>query len=152
MTLPLHRRIVPPVYLLCALLLMYALHRLLPVAYPFPAPFNWTGMLPVAAGILLAATGARTFRSAGTPVKPFETSTSLVTHGLYRYTRNPMYLGLLCIAAGVWVLLGSLTPGIVLPAFFLLLRQGFVVHEERFMEGLFGDDYRRYCAQVRRWW
>ena len=91
------------------------------------------------------------FKRAGTPIIPFEKSTSLLTHGIYRYTRNPIYLGMLIILAGAAVFLGSLTPFLVLPVFFFIIQEGYIRHEEPFLERIFGEQYRAYRRRVRRW-
>jgi protein-S-isoprenylcysteine O-methyltransferase Ste14 len=100
---------------------------------------------------MMSSWGANAFRKAGTPVKPFEPSTVLVLHGLYRYTRNPMYLGLIVILSGSGILLGSLSPFLVIPVFFLIIQEGFIKHEELFLEKIFGDEYREYKSRIRRW-
>jgi len=150
-TLPLHRRIVPPIYLLAALFGMLALHHTLPLARLEAPLLRWLGGIVMIGGVALSAAGAGTFRRAGTPVRPFEEATTLVTTGPYRWTRNPMYLGMLLVLAGTGIALASLTPLVVIPAFFLLIRNGFIRHEEAAMAECFGDQFTDYCGKVRRW-
>jgi protein-S-isoprenylcysteine O-methyltransferase Ste14 len=145
------RRIVPPVYLLIALVAMTALHYWLPLARLLRAPFTWLGALVIVAGIALAVSAARLFARAGTPVVPFERSTTLVTDGLYRYTRNPMYLGLALVLLGAWMLFGTISPGLALVAFMWVIQSNFIRGEERFLESIFGEQYVSYKARVRRW-
>jgi len=102
-------------------------------------------------GLALAASGVISFNKAGTAIRPFESSTFLVTDGLYRYTRNPMYLGMVILLIGVATYLGSLTPYIVIPVFFLIIQQCFIKHEEPFLENIFGQEYLDYKDKVRRW-
>jgi protein-S-isoprenylcysteine O-methyltransferase Ste14 len=149
--LPLHRRIVPPVYFLLALLGMLALHSQVPVLRAHAPFLQAIGVLLIVAGVALAAWGAIEFRRAGTPVRPFLEASALVTTGPFRWTRNPMYLGMLAVLAGTWLALGSLTPVLIIPCFFLLIRHWFVRHEEAAMAGHFGGRYAQYCAGVRRW-
>jgi protein-S-isoprenylcysteine O-methyltransferase Ste14 len=78
-------------------------------------------------------------------------STALVQHGLYRWSRNPMYLGAVLLVAGVAVLLGSLSPLVVVIAFFVVLQEVFIRREERLLEQTFGERYRIYRTSVRRW-
>jgi protein-S-isoprenylcysteine O-methyltransferase Ste14 len=145
------RKLVPPAWLLLTLLAMTALHVLLPVDRLVPAPWHWTGLLLVAAGLTVMVQGAGLFRRAGTPLRPFQRSTSLVTHGIYRYTRNPMYLGMVVLLIGAAVLFASLSVWLPVLLFFLIIEHGFVRAEEPFLEELFGDEYRRYRERVRRW-
>jgi protein-S-isoprenylcysteine O-methyltransferase Ste14 len=145
------RRIVPPVYLLVALLAMTALHYWLPIAPLLRAPFTWLGALVIIAGIAVAVSAVRLFDRAGTPVLPFEPSTALVTDGLYRYTRNPMYLGLALVLLGAWMLFGTLGPGLAFVAFVWVIQSNFIRGEERFLESIFGEQYVSYRARVRRW-
>jgi protein-S-isoprenylcysteine O-methyltransferase Ste14 len=75
----------------------------------------------------------------------------LITYGLYRFTRNPMYLGLMLIVLGVAILQGSLAAFLPLPVFAWILQTRFVRGEERFLESLFGAEYLDYKSTVRRW-
>jgi protein-S-isoprenylcysteine O-methyltransferase Ste14 len=84
-------------------------------------------------------------------VVPFEKSTTLVTGGWFRMTRNPMYLGLTLILAGVALIDGTLGALLPLPVFVGILHFRFIRAEEHFLEGIFGEQYRSYRMQVRRW-
>ena len=145
------RRVLPPVWLLMALLASLALDRWLPLVELLVSPWNYLGLLPLLAGLVMTSTSARAFRKAGTAVVPFEQSTSLVLDGWYRVTRNPMYLGLVLILTGVALFLGSLGALLPLPVFIAILHFRFIVGEEQFLEGIFGEAYRAYRARVRRW-
>ena len=145
------RRVLPPVWLLLALLASYAFDRKLPLAEIFREPWNLAGFLPLALGCVMSAISALAFRRAGTPVVPFEVSKKLVIGGWYRVTRNPMYLGLALVQAGVGTLLGSLGALLPLPVLIAILHFRFIRGEERFLEEIFGDEYRSYRARVRRW-
>jgi protein-S-isoprenylcysteine O-methyltransferase Ste14 len=93
----------------------------------------------------------RGFSKAGTPVVPFERSTALVTDGSYRLTRNPMYVGMVMILAGIALLLGTVGPWLPIPLFVWVMRSSFIIREERFLEELFGQQYLAYKSRVRRW-
>ena len=93
----------------------------------------------------------RAFQSGCTPITPFTESTALIRHGLYRWTRNPMYLGAVLLVSGVAILLGSVTPLLVAVVFFVILQEGFIRHEERLLERRFGEEYRNYRHSARRW-
>ena len=145
------RRIIPPAWLLISLIVMTGLHFYLPIARIIEVPWSYLGAALIAIGVIISATGAGTFRRAGTPVKPFERSTALVTHGIYRFTRNPMYLGLLFVLIGAAIAFGTLSPWFPIPLFFLVVRTQFIRGEEEFLEGIFGADYLAYKQRVRRW-
>jgi protein-S-isoprenylcysteine O-methyltransferase Ste14 len=91
------------------------------------------------------------FRLAQTTINPFGRASCLVTMGPYRFSRNPMYLGLVAILVGVVLLLGSVSPVLVVPAFAWLMQKRVIEPEERQLEEAFGEEYRTYRQRVRRW-
>src|SRR4051794_5482254 len=101
---------VPPVYALVALMVMGVFHVAFPLASILHPPYNRAGLVIAALGVALIIWAALLFRRAGTPVIPFEPSTALVTSGPYRFTRNPMYVGMAAVLLGAAVFLGSVTP------------------------------------------
>lgn len=147
------RKILPPVYLLLTLAAMSALHFWLPLlsTRTTAPPYSYGGIILIIFGIIIAAAAALSFNRAGTPVIPFEPSTALVTGGLYRYTRNPMYLGMVCVLIGTALLLGSLSAWLPIPVFIRIIRNNFILGEERFLEEIFGAQYLQYKSRVRRW-
>ena len=145
------RKIVPPVYLLLTLIAMTALHFLVPIARIIPPPWSYAGAGLVVLGFGIAAAAAGAFARAGTPVIPFERSTALVTSGLYRFTRNPMYLGMVIVLLGTAVLFGTLSPFLPVPIFAWIIQTRFILGEERFLEEIFGEEYLAYKRSVRRW-
>jgi protein-S-isoprenylcysteine O-methyltransferase Ste14 len=110
-----------------------------------------------AAAVLVAAAGAlaggalRRFRRAGTAAEPWRPSTALVTDGVYRFTRNPIYLGLALLYLGLALAIDSVLALLLLAPLLALVQVGVIGREERYLEGKFGDEYRRYMASVRRW-
>jgi protein-S-isoprenylcysteine O-methyltransferase Ste14 len=144
-------KVIPPIYFFGSLLASWLLHAFVPVARIVPAPFNWAGAVLVAGGLVLALWAAGLFKRAGTPIKPFTQSTALVTSGVYRFTRNPMYLGMATVLLGEAVLFGTLTAFVPLPLFVWQIQRKFVREEEAFLEGIFGPAYVEYKARVRRW-
>lgn len=145
------RKIIPPVYFLTALIIMVCLAIYAPVSYLIYVPLRIFGGVLVFTGFCISASGAYTFKLAKTPVKPFEPPVTLVTTELYRYSRNPMYLGMMIMLTGMWIALGCLSPVIVIPLFFIIIQEGFIKYEEIFLEKTFGDKYLDYKASVRRW-
>ena len=149
--LPQPRKVVPPIYLAAALASMLALHYWAPLAAWVPAAGRWVGVGLAVASLTLVISSAGLFRRAGTPAFPFKRSTALVTGGAYRFTRNPMYLGMAGALVGVAIYLGSASPWLPIPIFVLLIDRRFIRPEERFLEILFGEEYRAYRSRVRRW-
>jgi protein-S-isoprenylcysteine O-methyltransferase Ste14 len=145
------RKVIPPVYFVATLAAMAAFHFLAPIAQFIEPPYSYFGLLLLLGGIVMAAAASRAFRRAGTPVIPFERSTVLVTGGLYRITRNPMYLGMLLILVGVALMFGTVSTLLPIPAFVWVIQRNFIRGEERFLEDLFGEEYLGYKRQVRRW-
>lgn len=106
--------------------------------------------LIVAAAALIAAAFGR-FRRAGTHVEPWKPSTAIVTDGVYRFTRNPIYLGMALAYVGLALAADSLIALVLLAPALVVMSTGVIAREERYLEGKFGDEYRRYKASVRRW-
>lgn len=111
------------------------------------------GSALAAAGVILALSGILTFRGAGTTIHPTapHTASSLVTTGVYRFTRNPMYLGILLALLGWGVFLGSLWSLFVLPLFVAYMTRFQILPEEKAIATLFGSEYAAYRHKVRRW-
>jgi len=130
---------------------MIALHMLVPVVQLFTFPWRLLGAGPVVVGLVLNVWADRLFKRAGTAVKPFEPSVSLVLTGPFLFTRNPMYLGMVLLLTGIAVGLGSATPWLVIPVFVWQVTQRFIVAEERKLEVAFGHQYLEYKAKVRLW-
>ena len=110
------------------------------------------GAIIVLLGLALPIVGTIHFIAAGTQVVPTSaTNNKLVVNGLYRFTRNPMYLGLVIASLGAAILLGRpllyLTPFLV----FAMANWGFIPYEEAKMRRQFGDEFDAYCKRVRRW-
>ena len=144
-------KVLPPTCLWMAIALAVALHFLYPAATILPFPWRWAGIVPAAIGIALNLVADRQFKRRGTTVKPFERSTALVTDGAFGISRNPMYLGMVMIVAGVAIFAGSATPWIAAAGLALLLDRVFIVPEEASLAASFGIDFQRYRQRVRRW-
>jgi protein-S-isoprenylcysteine O-methyltransferase Ste14 len=146
-------KIPPPVV---AVLLMAAMWGISQAASPLDdlRPYRVAAAIAIAAlGLGIDISCAISFRRARTTVSPMspQKSSSLVTTGIYRYTRNPMYLGLFLVLfawalflPSDWAVLGPL-------AFVFYIGRFQIAPEERVLSGLFGEDYAAYAARVRRW-
>jgi protein-S-isoprenylcysteine O-methyltransferase Ste14 len=121
----------------------------IPAAHAFPRYL--AGVALAAAGFVMIVMGTRRFQAAGTNIPPNLPTTALVVDGIYRRTRNPLYLGLTLVYLGLGVAAGSLWAiGLVVPLLWVI-NAGVIAREEHYLERKFGDAYRAYKAQVRRW-
>ncbi|SDD91119.1 methyltransferase family protein [Kordiimonas lacus] len=102
-------------------------------------------------GIWMAAREKNRFVAAGTSFYPGEDAHKLITYGAYRFTRNPMYLGMVLGLIGLWPLTGGYWPVVPFVLFISIITIRFILPEERRLEELFGDEYRTYKSKVRRW-
>lgn len=146
-------KIMPMGLLLIFAVLMWGLQRLLPQCH-FPLPLNGlVGIAIIGFGLTLVLAGGQAFRRAKTTFDPRtpHAASQLVISGVYRYSRNPMYLGFLLILLGWADMLANWASFALLPLFVLYLNRFQIQPEERTMRQLFGADFERYCAQVRRW-
>ncbi|HEY8000207.1 MAG TPA: isoprenylcysteine carboxylmethyltransferase family protein [Pseudolabrys sp.] len=145
----------PPLIALAALVLGLALDWLIP-AYVLTVLLTFDirivlGVLLIAAGCALPISARSTFVGLGTNVNPFKPASALATEGVYAYVRNPMYVGLALIVAGLGIALASDWTLVMLVPAMLLIHFGVVAREERYLEAKFGDAYRGYKAQVSRY-
>ena len=141
----------PTTYLLIAMIVMIAIHFLFPAALIIPPMWNLLGLIPLIAGVAINLMADRAFHKASTTVKPFEESSVLVTDGVFRMSRNPMYLGFILVLIGLAVLLRSLSPYAVILLFAIWIQQTFIVVEERMLAARFSAQWQRYRQNTRRW-
>jgi len=130
---------------------MVLLHFLIPVARIASYPWNLLGILLLVIGVSLNLMADAAFKREQTTVKPFEKSTTLVVTGVFQISRHPMYLGMLLILLGIAILMGTLTPLIVVIIFGILMELVFVRTEERMLEQQFGATWLAYKKKVRKW-
>ena len=145
----------PPLIALTAVLLGLALDWLLP-AYGLTVLLTLWERIAIAAVLFAAGAGLaipalRGFRSAGTHAEPWKPSLALVTDGIFGRLRNPMYVGLTLILAGLAILLASVWMLVMTIIFVPVIHFGVVKREERYLEAKFGDAYRSYTARVPRY-
>ncbi len=112
---------------------------------------TWVGGVFLAAGLVLGFRGRRQMEKAGTNVKPTQPTTALVTTGLFRFSRNPLYVALTFIYFGVAMLANSLWVLALLAPVLVVMHFGVVRREERYLDAKFGDAYREYRSRVRRY-
>jgi len=130
---------------------MAVLHFFLPVSTVVQYPWTLIGIIPFATGVILNLLVDSSFKKAQTTVKPFETSTALITAGVFQISRRPMYLGMVLILIGLAVFMGTITPLIIIAIFAVLMEMVFVKTEERMLEQQFGPAWSSYRSKVRKW-
>jgi protein-S-isoprenylcysteine O-methyltransferase Ste14 len=145
----------PPLIALATLLLGLALDWLIP-AYVLDILLTFherlvLGGIVFAAGAILVLIAERTFKWVGTHVEPWKPSLTLATIGIYRYLRNPIYVGLAFITAGIGIAFGSDWTLVLIAPAAIVLHRGVVLREERYLEAKFGGEYRAYKERVPRY-
>ena len=141
----------PPLIAAAAMLLGAGLHYLWPVPlWPWPHAWAPRGAC-FAASLILAGWAVRRIWRVRSSVLPHRATTALVTSGPFRFTRNPLYLAMGLLLAGVAFALNSLAMLLIIVPWTVVMRHGVIAREERYLEGKFGEDYRAYCRRVRRW-
>jgi protein-S-isoprenylcysteine O-methyltransferase Ste14 len=146
-------KVPPPAVALTFALLMWLISWAVP-----QLGFDFPGHIVVAvafalAGVIVAVSGVASFRRAKTTINPMkpETSTALVLSGIYKYSRNPMYLGLLLILAGWAVFLSNLLAFLLLPAYVIYMNRFQIAPEETVLRSKFPEKFAVYERRVRRW-
>src|SRR5438067_8423731 len=143
-------RIPPPVWTLALLLIAYGIDSAIDT--PVLVYSDSAAAVLIVAGFGIAMWSGAIFTRAGTELQPTsEANAKLVTHGPFRYTRNPMYTGLLLVSLGVALFFGTVPFFIVPVILFLLLNATFIPYEEAKMERQFGAQFRDYKSRTRRW-
>jgi len=140
----------PPVLYVAALAAMLLLRWVWPVPILGGAAF-WPGVALVVLGVRILVWGRRTLVAGGTNVDPSLPSTAVVTSGPYRFSRNPLYLGLAIVYLGLTLVFDALWGIVLLALALIVMHLGVIQREERYLERKFGDGYRQYRTAVRRY-
>ena len=144
-------RFPPPLVFVLGLVVGWALHRLVDL----PAPGDLVGGILAAlcfvTGALLLFGSLGVFRSSRIDPLPWRPTSALTLRGPYRFTRNPMYLGMALVYVGAALLFELTWALLLLPLVIAIVQTQVIAREERYLEARFGDDYRAYRARVRRW-
>lgn len=149
----LETKIPPPAIAVATALIIWGIAWLAPQV-PMPSNMRWAVSLAIAvAGVACSVVGVWSFRRARTTVNPTkpERASSLVSTGIYRITRNPMYLGLLLVLVAWAIFLSSAWALLGAAGFVLYMNRFQIAPEERALSRLFGSTYASYQARVRRW-
>ncbi len=132
---------------------MWLLNKLVPV-WHFNLPFSEEiSTFFLCAGFLITFFGIWSFRQASTTVDPLhpEQASNLVTSGVYKYTRNPMYLGMLMVLLSWMVYLENSINILIAIVFVWFISRYQILPEEKVLKALFGEQYDNYCIRTRRW-
>lgn len=146
-------RIPPPLVMVAVALLMLAAAKLMPsLAFSLAGKGAWAALIALL-GIAVAGAGVLAFRRAKTTVNPMQVhaTSSLVTSGVFRISRNPMYLGMVLLLIAWAVHLANAAAVLVLPLFGVYITRFQIAPEERSTQKLFGDAFVAYTKATRRW-
>ncbi len=146
-------KVIPVLQIFIAILLMVALAKLVPESsYFWPFSLSLSVVLFILAAII-GLLAVYSFRQEKTTVNPIrlEKSSSIVSSGIYRFSRNPMYVALLLIIIAVAVYLQNITSFFIIPIFIIYITRYQIMPEERMLMLLFGEEFKEYCQKVKRW-
>jgi protein-S-isoprenylcysteine O-methyltransferase Ste14 len=146
-----HVLILPPLLYGAAFVIGLLLHWRFPVHILPPTLARWIGVVCVLVSFPLALMTFHVLSRAHTPVDPMQPTTALVTEGPFRYSRNPIYVALTLLYVGVAFLVNALWILLLVVPVLVVIRYGVIAREEAYLTRKFGDTYRQYTAQVRRW-
>lgn len=143
----------PPIYMLLFATFMWLINHYIPLFIWIQYPWNKIGLGLIVLAALSDVSSLMQFVRSRTTVNPLSPNKTkqLVVNGLYHYSRNPMYLGMVVMLLGWGIYLGSLLTLFVIPFFVLVINKMQIEPEEAVLEEKFGDDYLNYKQQVRRW-
>jgi len=144
-------RIAPPLLFVFPIIGCLLIEWLVPTSF-IHGPLRWIfGCVIFTVGVALNVGGFLTQKRAGTDPIPFTPSTKIVSHGLYRFTRNPMYIGFALWTFGTAILCNSVWMLLAVPIGLVLVDRLVVRREECYLERKFGEEYLSYKRRVRRW-
>ena len=141
----------PPLLYAGTLLLGLLLHLAFPVKFLPRKGSRRLGWLMIGASFLFGPPAFRLMRRAGTSVRPDEPTTALVVEGPFLFTRNPIYVSMTLLYAGIATLFNALWAMLLLPILLFIVNRGVIDREERYLERKFGDEYLRYKMRIPRW-
>lgn len=141
----------PPLIYAGALAAGLMANKLYPVRFLPRGLRKILGVPLIVGGFSVGISGFLAMKRAGTNVDPSKPTTAIVSDGSYRFTRNPLYVGMTLIYAGVSSLANALWPVLLLPGVLAVMRRSVIEREEAYLERKFGEEYRQYKERVRRW-
>jgi len=145
------KKMIPPVLFVICIAIMVGLRLVFPIVQFLTLPISLVGIVPLIVGLGIAKHGADLFKKTGTNIETFNDPDILVTQGIYRISRNPIYLGFLIALLGVAIVLGNVSSILVVIGFFVITEHWYIKFEEAAMAKTFGEQYTQYKAKTRRW-
>jgi len=145
------RVIYPPMWLLIGIIIIFVLNEYFPGVRYTSLEGQLAGGVFIVIGLALLVIAGGLFQRAGTNLIPFKEVTALVTTGVYRYTRNPMYLGMASVLLGLAITVGAATALVIPPLFMVIIEFRYIRPEEAMLRGVFPEEFPAYCQRVRRW-
>lgn len=141
----------PPLYFAADVAAGLFIQRFVPLDLPAPSLTGPAGVVILAGGVAMTCAAVVTVARHKTTIVPHAHVTALVTTGIFRFSRNPMYAGFATAVAGVSLLAHSGWPLLLLPATLVTVRKLVIEREERYLSRRFGSPYHTYCSRVPRW-
>ncbi len=142
---------IPPIIYLIGLLVGLLIDSFYPIGFLPESVSVWFGVLLILVAIPIALFAVAALKRVETPIDVRKPTTAIVTDGIYRLSRNPMYVSLAVLYSGIACWVNSLwVLSLVVPVL-IVVDQGVIRREERYLERKFGDEYLRYKSEVRRW-
>jgi len=145
------RVIYPPMWLAIGIIVQFLCNEYFPGPRFTSVLWQITGGVLLVIGLALLVIAGGSFRKADTDMIPFREVSTLVTDGVYRFTRNPMYLGMALVLLACGITVGSTTALVVPPVFMLIIQYRYILPEEAMLRELFPEEFPAYCQSVRRW-
>lgn len=145
------KKLIPPTLFLSCIVLMIV------IRYRFSSndftsyPLNLVGIILIIVGSGFTLLIRRQFDQNKAEIHTFKVPKKIITNGLFKYSRNPIYLGFTMALTGIWLLTGNLLTFIGVFIFFMVSNFWYIPHEEKMMEKEFGAEYEKYKSKVRRW-
>jgi len=143
--------LLPPVVTLVCILAIVGTGQLESAELWHTGAWDIVGASLILLGILLPVWGARTFKRHETNILPYKDPDNMVTDGPFKFTRNPMYLGMMLVLAGTAILVGTKLAPIFPLVFFAVANWWYIPFEEGRMAEAFGTNFSEYKSKVRRW-
>lgn len=144
-------KIYPPTFFNTALVIMIILHFLMPIREIIAGYWKLIGIIPLLIGVSFNLIADKDLKSNNTTVKPDEESNVLITHGVFKISRNPMYIGMVLIQIGIALFLGTVSPYLIIVIFIFVMDKKFIRTEEVMLREKFGMVWNRYKESTRRW-
>ena len=143
--------VLPPLLYGSALVVVVVLRWFWPMPIVERSLVLSSGLALIVLAVAIAIWGRRTMHAAGTNINPLRPTTAVVTHGPFRFSRNPLYLSLTLLYLGITLTINTWWGIVVLIPLLIIMHRGVVLREERYLEQKFGETYRQYRSTVRRY-